>query len=58
MAITLKGSAPIYTGTHDDDKPEDAPINSLFEELDTGDTYYFTGEVWAKVGAEAEVSET
>ncbi len=26
-------------------------VNSLFFELDTGDVYYFTGEVWRKVGA-------
>ena len=27
-------------------------INSRFFELDTNDTYYFTGEEWAKVGGE------
>lgn len=52
MAVTLKGAAPVYHGTHDDTKPEDVPVNSLFEELDTGETYYFTGETWSKVGGE------
>lgn len=31
---------------------EDIGVNSKFYELDTGDTYYFTGETWAKVGGE------
>ena len=52
MAITLKGATPIYQGEHGDTKPDDAPVNTIFEELDTGDMYYFTGEVWAKVGGE------
>lgn len=25
-------------------------VNSKFYELDTGDTYYFNGSAWAKVG--------
>lgn len=51
MAITLKGANAILQGLSTDDKPETAEINQLFEELDTGDTYYFDGETWAKVGA-------
>ena len=40
-------------GLRDDDKPtEGIGINSKFTELDTGDTYYFTGETWAKVGGD------
>lgn len=37
----------------DDPKPtEGIGVNSKFYELDTGDTYYFTGETWAKVGGD------
>jgi hypothetical protein len=25
-------------------------VNSHFEELDTGDKYYYTGESWEKIG--------
>lgn len=40
-------------GTNDDDKPtEGIGVNSKFYELDTGDTYYFDGTTWAKVGGE------
>ena len=48
--ITLNGSAPDLLGLHTDTKPDDAMVNSLFLELDTGDFYYFTGEEWVKVG--------
>lgn len=41
-------------GTSQDTKPEEGiGVNSKFYELDTGDTYYFTGEAWAKVGGAA-----
>lgn len=41
-------------GTSEDTKPEEGiGVNSKFHELDTGDTYYFTGETWAKVGGAA-----
>lgn len=53
MAVTLKGANAIYQGLSTDDKPENVPVNTQFEELDTGDTYYFDGEAWAKVGGEA-----
>ena len=37
----------------DDPKPtEGIGVNSKFYELDTNDTYYFTGEEWVKVGGE------
>lgn len=52
MAVTLKGSTPIYEGLSTDDKPDEAPINSKFFELDTKDEYYYTGETWAKIGGE------
>lgn len=48
--ITLNGSAPDLLGLSTDTKPDDALVNSLFLELDTGDFYYFTGEEWVKVG--------
>lgn len=58
MAITNKlAKDSLYVeleGISDDDKPtEGIGINSKFTELDTGDTYYFTGETWAKVGGDA-----
>lgn len=40
-------------GVSDDDKPtEDIGVNSKFHELDTGDTYYFDGTTWSKIGGE------
>lgn len=54
--VTLKGSSPIYQGTSEDDKPDNVSVNTQFEELDTGDTYYYTGETWAKVGVSANES--
>lgn len=56
--ITLNGSAPDLLGLSTDTKPEDAFINSLFLELDTGDFYYFTGEAWAKVGESANSADS
>ena len=58
MAITNKLSHGTdyveLEGVHDDEKPEEnIGLNSKFYELDTGDTYYWTGEAWAKVGGEA-----
>ena len=46
--VTL--ATPIYQGQSTDAKPTEAETNATFEELDTGDEYYFTGETWAKVG--------
>lgn len=38
-------------GTSQDEKPEEnIAVNSKFHELDTNDTYYWTGEDWQKVG--------
>ena len=59
MAITMRDQRMSdnysFMGLSTDDKPtEDVGVNSLFWELDTNDTYYFTGENWAKVGGEAE----
>lgn len=47
--ITLE-NRPIYYGESTDDKPTDADVNSKFEELDTGDVYYFDGSTWSKIG--------
>lgn len=57
MAITNKlAKDSLYVeleGLSTDSKPtENIGINSKFTELDTGDTYYFTGETWAKVGGD------
>ena len=48
--VTKQGAAPDYCGPSTEDKPEEAPVNSKFLELDTGNEYYFTGEEWAKIG--------
>ena len=48
--VTLEGANAKYTGLSTDTKPEDAFPNTLFKELDTGDTYYYNGTEWAKVG--------
>lgn len=39
-----------FVGLSTDEKPTDAPTNSIFFELNTGDLYYFNGTAWAKVG--------
>ncbi len=49
--VTLEGANATYTGESTDTKPADVFPNTLFKELDTGDTYYFTGEAWVKVGS-------
>ena len=46
MAVTLKGNNGTYEGTSEDSKPLDVPVNTEFDELDTGKTYYFDGETW------------
>lgn len=53
MAVTLKGSAPIYEGLSTDDKPDDTQINSKFFELDTKKEFYYTGEEWSEIGGDA-----
>ena len=58
MAITNKlAHNTLYVeleGLSTDSKPtENIGVNSKFDELDTGDKYYFNGTAWAKVGAEA-----
>lgn len=47
--VTLSAN-PQYMCLSTDNKPEDAAINSLLLELDTGDFYYFDGDSWEKVG--------
>ena len=49
--ITLEGATAIYQGKSTDNKPtESVDVNTIFEELDTGNDYYFTGVAWAKIG--------
>lgn len=48
--VTLKGASAYYYCLSTDDKPEDAPVNAIAKELDTGKEFYFTGETWAEVG--------
>lgn len=50
MAITLNGYTANYMGLSTDSKPNDADVNSIFLELDTGDFYYFDGDNWQKIG--------
>lgn len=56
--VTKKGQAPTYYGESTDTKPEGALVNSHFEELDTGDEYYYTGESWEKIGGASNGSNT
>lgn len=56
--VTMIGSAPTYCGTSSDDKPGSVIINSKFKELDTGDTYYYTGSEWLKIGGASNGSNT
>ena len=58
MAITNKlsrdSSYVELEGVSTDTKPtEGIGVNSKFYELNTGDTYYFDGETWSKVGGDA-----
>lgn len=48
--ITNNGSSLDLLGLSTDTKPDDAAVNTLFLELDTGDFYYFDGSDWQKVG--------
>ena len=55
--ITLEGQTRKMIGTSEDSKPTtNVATNTLFWELDTNDTYYFDGETWVKVGAEASAN--
>jgi hypothetical protein len=56
--VTKQGQAPTYYGESTDTKPEGALVNSHFEELDTGDKYYYTGESWEKIGGTSNGSNT
>ena len=55
--VTLEGANATYTGESTDTKPVDAFPNTLFKELDTGDTYYYNGTAWAKVGGTVGTKE-
>lgn len=44
--VTLKGNNGTYEGTSEDNKPLNVPVNTEFDELDTGKKYYFDGEEW------------
>ena len=51
--VTLSKSSNTYNeymGLSTDDKPETAPENSLFLELDTNTFYYFTNGQWVEIG--------
>lgn len=55
--VTLKGANATYTGLSTDTKPANAFPNTMFEELDTGDKYYYNGTSWAKVGGTVGTKE-
>lgn len=48
--ITLQGATAIYQGESTDEKPTNVDINTIFEELDTGDEYFYNGSAWSKIG--------
>ena len=47
--ITLKGNIANLEGTSSDQKPNNVPVNTIFRELDTNCSYYFTGEAWVEI---------
>lgn len=52
--VTLSKSSNTYNeymGLSTDDKPETAPENSLFLELDTNTFYYFADGQWVELGS-------
>ena len=49
MAITLKGSSAELMGLSTDTKPDNVDINTVFNELDTGDSYFNDGSDWVKM---------
>lgn len=51
MAISLTGAQNNLVGLSTDEKPQDALINTLFLELDTGNFYFYNGSTWQKLGA-------
>lgn len=59
MSVTINGSTLVpkvdreYKGLSTDSKPTDCMVNSLFIELDTKKLYFFDGENWQEVGANA-----
>lgn len=54
MAVTYDDNRALdyheYKGVHDDEKPTNCAVNSIFWELDTNDKYYFNGGTWEKIG--------
>ena len=48
--VTMQGNNPTYYGESTDTKPSDVAVNTKFKELDTGDTYYYDGSDWEKIG--------
>lgn len=48
--VTQAGQTAIYQGESTDQKPSNEPINTIFEELDTGKKYYYNGSTWAVIG--------
>ena len=47
--ITLKGNIANLEGTSGDQKPIGVPVNTIFRELDTNCSYYYTGETWVEI---------
>lgn len=54
MAVTLQGHAADYYGESTDNKPTDVDVNTKYKELDTGDTYFYNGTAWVKIGGATE----
>lgn len=52
ILASVKNTYNKYAGLSSETKPTDnIPMFSLFFEVDTGDTHYFDGSSWSKVGA-------
>ena len=51
ILASVKNTYNKYAGLSSETKPTDnIPVFSLFFEVDTGDTHYFNGSTWSKVG--------
>lgn len=51
--ISYENKGNDLRGVSTDVKPTNAPVNTIFYELDTDKKYYFDGEAWQEIGGAA-----